>query len=326
MTCMRLTLIALVALGVLAAPLAAEAQPPGKVARVGVLWPGDAATLAVRMEAFRQGLLDHGFVEGRNVVFVLRQADGRTERLPQLAAELVRLDVDVITPLGGQATRAVQQATTEIPIVATADDFLGEGLVTSLARPEGNTTGVSIFSPELNVKRLELLKELVPEVSRVAIFWDPATGTSQLTVIEAAARSLAVQLQVHEVRSSDDLAIAFRNAKEQRAGALNVLASPLLASLQKTIVDSAANNRLPAIYQWSAHAKTGGLMSYGSNLLALFRQTAFLVGRVLKGAKPADLPVEQPREIELVVNLKTANALGITVPQSILVRADKLIE
>ncbi len=326
MTCMRLALIALAVLGVLVAPLAAEAQQPGHVARVGVLWPGGEATLAVRMEAFRQGLRDHGFVEGRNVVFELRHADGRTERLPQPAAELVRLDVDVITPLGGQATRAVQQATTEIPIVATADDFLGEGLVTSLARPEGNTTGVSIFSPELNVKRLGLLKELVPKVSRVAVLWDPATGTSQLKAIEAAARSLSVQLQVLEVRSPDDLAIAFRIAKEQRAGALNVLASPLLASMQKTIVDLAARNRLPAIYQWSAHVRAGGLMSYGSNLLAMWRQVAFLVGKVLKGAKPADLQVEHPSKIELVVNVKTAKALGITVPWSILFRADEVIE
>ncbi len=170
------------------------------------------------------------------------------------------------------------------------------------------------------------MKELVPDVSRVAVLWDPNTGTSQLTAVEATARSLSVQLQVLEVRSPDDLAIAFRIAKEQRAGALNVLASPLLASLQKTIVDLAARNRLPAIYQWSAHAKAGGLMSYGSNLLALFRQTAFLVGRVLKGAKPADLPVEQPSKVELVVNLKTAEALGISIPQSILLRADKVIE
>ncbi len=248
------------------------------------------------------------------------------ERLPRLAVELVRLDVDVITPLGGQATRAVQHATTKIPIVATADDFLGEGLVTSLSRPGGNTTGVSIFSPELNVKRLELLKELVPKVSRVAVLWDPATGTSQLKVIKTTARSLEVQLQVLEVRSPDDLAIAFRVAKEKRAGALTVLASPLLASLQKTIVDLAARNRLPAVYQWSAHARAGGLISYGSNLLAMFRQLAFLVGRVLKGAKPADLPVEQPRKVELVVNIKTAEALGITIPPSILLRADKVIE
>ena len=326
MTRIFLTRYVIIALGFLVAPLAAEAQQAANVARVGVLWPGGAATLAVRMEAFRQGLREHGFVEGKNVVFDLRHADGRTERLPQLAAELVRLDVDVITPLGGQATRAVQQATAKIPIVATADDFLGEGLVTSLSRPNGNTTGVSILSAELNVKRLQILKELVPDVSRWAIIWDPATGTSQLKVIKAAARSLAVKMQVHEVRSRDDLTTAFRIAKEQRAGALNVLASPLLASLQKTIVDLAARNRLPAIYQWSAHAKSGGLISYGSNLLALFRQTAFLVGRVLKGAKPADLPVEQPKYIEMVVNLKTAKALGIKIPPLILMRANHVIE
>jgi putative ABC transport system substrate-binding protein len=282
--------------------------------------------MAVRMKAFRQGLLQHGFVEGRNVRFEFRHADGRLERLPRLAAELIRLDVNVIIVAGGKATRAVQKATKKIPIVATSDDFLGEGLVASLSRPEGNTTGVSILSAELNVKRLALLKEFVPNVSRVAVLWDPATGTSQLKSIKAAARSLAVQLQILEVRGPDDLAIAFRKAKEQRAEALNVLGSPLLASLQKTIVDLAARNRLPAIYQWSAHVRAGGLMSYGSNLLALFRQTGFLVGRVLKGAKPSQLPVEQPRRLELAVNLKTAKTLGITVPDSILSSADVLIE
>ena len=326
MTCMKLTRLVVVVLGILAAPVAAEAQQAAKVARVGVLWPGGAATLAVRMQAFRQGLRDHGFVEGRNVVFELRHADGRTKRLPQLAAELARLDVDVITPFGGQAARAVQQATTKIPIVGAASDFVGEGLVTRLSQPGANITGVSILAPELNAKRLELLKEMLPQVSTVAVLWDPANGESQLRAIKAAARSLAVQLQVLEVRSPDELTIAFRIAKERRAGALNVLASPLLASLQKTIVDLAARNRLPAIYQWSAHARAGGLMSYGSNLLAMWRQVAFLVGRVLKGAKPADLPVEQPSKVELVVNLKTAEALGISIPRSVLLRADKVIE
>ncbi len=326
MTCMKLTRIALVALGVLAAPLAVEAQQAANVVRVGVLWPGGASTLAIRMEAFRQGLRDQGFVEGRNVEFDLRYADGQSERLPKLAAELVRLDVNVITSYGGLATRLVQQATTKIPNVAISDDLLGEGLVASHARPGGNTTGISIFSPELNVKRLELLREAVPQVSRMAVLWDPATGRSQLTVIHVAARSLALRLQILEVRGPNDLETAFGLAKKERADAVNVLASPVLASLQKTIIDLAARGRLPAIYQWSQHAKAGGLMSYGANLLAMFRQHGFQVARVLKGAKVADLPVEQPTKFELVVNLKTARVLGITFPPSILLRATEVIE
>ncbi len=326
MTCMKLTRIALVALGVLAAPLAVEAQQAANVVRVGVLWPGGASPLAIRMEAFRQGLRDQGFVEGRNVEFDLRYADGQSERLPKLAAELVRLDVNVITSYGGLATRRVQQATTKIPNVAISDDLLGEGLVASHARPGGNTTGISIFSPELNVKRLELLREAVPQVSRMAVLWDPATGKSQLTVIDVAARSLALRLQILEVRGPNDLESAFALAKKERADAVNVLASPVLASLQKTIIDLAARGRLPAIYQWSQHAKAGGLMSYGANLLAMFRQHGFQVARVLKGAKVADMPVEQPTKFELVVNLKTAKALGIMIPHSILLRADEVIE
>jgi ABC-type uncharacterized transport system substrate-binding protein len=326
MTCLKLTRIALTALGILAAPLTAEAQQPANVARVGVLWPGGAATLAVRMEAFRQGLRDHGYVEGRNLAFELRYADGRTERLPKLAAELGSLDLDLITPLGGQATRAIQQATTKIPIVALSDDFVGEKLVASLARPGANITGISILSSELNVKRLELLKEILPQVSAVAVLWDPATGASQLTTIKVAARSLGVRLHIFEVRGPDDLADVFRIAKEKRAEAVNVLASPLLASLQKTIIGLAASNRIPAIYQWSVHAKAGGLLSYGPDLLAMWRQTGVLVGRVLRGANPSNLPVEQPRKIELVVNIKAAEALGIIFPPSILLRADKVVE
>ncbi len=327
MRCMRLTRIALVALGVLVATLTADAQQMGKVARVGVLWVGGAAQLKVRMVPFRQGLKDQGFVEELHFTFELRRANGRLERLPRLAAELVQLDVDVIMPGGSQAIRAVQQATTKIPIVGITGDFVAEGLVTNLARPEGNTTGVSIFSPELNAKRLGLLKELVPKVSRVAVLWDPAAvSASQLKAIEAAARSLAVQLQVLEVRGPDDLVRVFRLANEERAGALMLLASPLLASLQTTIVDLAAKSRLPAIYHLSGHARAGWLISYGPSLLEMLRQAGILVGHVLKGIKPADLPIRQPTRLQLGVNLKTAKALGITVPRSILLRADEVIE
>jgi len=312
--------------GLLTAPLSAEAQQAGKLARIGVLYPGGAAPLAPRMEAFRQGLRDHGYVEGTTIAIDVRYADGRTERLPQLAAELVQRNASVIATSGDRATRVVQEATTTIPIVAFTDDLVGAGLVASHAHPAGNTTGISILSTQLNLKRLELLKEIAPKVSRVAALWDPATGASQLKAMEVAGRSLAVQVQVLEVRSSEDFEGAFRAAKKERAGALNVLASPLLASYSTTIIDLAARSRLPAIYQWREHAEAGGLISYGPNLLETWRQTGLLVGKVLKGAKPADLPVEQPTKFELVVNLKTAKALGLTIPQSVLARADEIIQ
>ncbi len=316
----------LAASALLAAPRAAEAQSAGKLPRIGVLYPGGATPLAPRIEAFRQGLRDHGYVEGTNIAIDIRYADGRTERLPQLAAELVQRNADVITTSGDQATRVVQKATTTVPIVALTDDLVGAGLVASYARPGGNTTGVSILSPELNLKRLELLKEVAPKVSRVAVLWDPATGASQLKAMEVAGRSLAVQVQVLEVRGLEDLEGAFRAARKERAGALNVLASPLLASYSKIIIDLAARSQLPAMYQWREHAEAGGLMSYGPSLLETWRQTGLLVGKVLKGAKPADLPVEQPMRFELVVNLKTAKALGLKIPPSIMLRADRVIE
>jgi putative ABC transport system substrate-binding protein len=278
------------------------------------------------MEGFRRALREHGYVEGTNVGLEIRYAEGRTERLPELAAELVRLNVDVIAPTGDLAARVVQQATATIPIVALTDDLVAAGLVASLAHPGGNTTGVSIFSPELNAKRLELLKGAVARASRVATLWDSGTGRSQLSGMEAAARALRVRLQILEVRSPDDFERAFQMARKERAQALNVLASPFLAAYSKAIIDLAARNRLPAIYQWKEHAEAGGLMSNGPNLLEVWRQTAYLVGKVLKGAKPADLPVEQPIRFEFVLNLKTAKALGITFSPTILIRADQVIQ
>ena len=324
----RTTLQALVVLAcaLLASPLAAAAQQPAKVPRIGVLYPGAARTLIPRMEGFRQGLRELGYVEGQNMAVETRSADGRPERFPELAADLVQLHVNVIVPIGDLATRIVQQATTTIPIVALTDDLVGAGLVASLARPGGNTTGVSIFSPELNAKRLELLKETLPKVSRVGVLWDSATGRSQLEAMEVAARALALQLQVLEVRSPEDLDSAFQAAKRERAGALNVLASPLLSSYNKTIIGLAAKSRLPAIYQWRESAEVGGLMSYGPTLLEMYRRTALLVGKILKGAKPADLPVEQSTRFELVINLKTARALGLTIPRFVLSLADEVIQ
>ena len=329
MTDTKLRLVAAIvtfAVGVLAAPLAIEAQQPAKVPRIGVLYPGPMPLLAPRMEAFRQGLRESGYVEGQNVAIELRYAEGRTERLPDLAAELVRLNVNVIAAFGDSPLRVAQQTTMAIPIVALTDDLVGAGLADSLARPGRNTTGVSMLAPELSAKRLELLKQIVPKVSRVAVLWDPSTGTSQLRAVEEAARSLGVQLQVLEVRGRDDLESAFQAVKKGRAGGLVMLASPILTSLGQAIIDLAAKNRLPAIYQWRQQPEAGGLASYGPSLLEMWRQTALVVAKILKGAKPADLPVEQPTKFELVINLKTAKVLGLTIPQSMLIRADHVIE
>ena len=326
MSAVALILALALALGVLTAPLPAHAQQPGKVYRVGVLWPGASPPGPPRMEWFRQSLRESGYVEGQNLAIDLRYAKGDVKRLPELAAELIHANADVIATFGDATTRVVQQTTTTTPIVALSDDLLEAGLVASLARPGGNTTGVSIIAPELSAKRLELLKQMLPKVSRVAALWDPATGPSQVRAIEAVARSLAVQLQVLEVRGPNDLDGALQAAKKGRAGALHVLGSPILASLSKPIIDLAAKHRLPAIYQWRESAEAGGLISYGPTLREMWQRTALVVGKILKGAKPADLPIEQPTKFELVINFKTAKALGLTIPQSVLARADQVIE
>jgi putative tryptophan/tyrosine transport system substrate-binding protein len=320
------TLASIVAVLMFAGPLGAQAQRVATVSSVGVLYPGGSAALAPRMEAFRRGLRESGYVEGTNVSLEIRYADGRSDRLASMAAELARRQVRVIATSGDFATRVVQQATTTIPIVAFTDDLVGTGLVASHARPGGNTTGISILSPELNAKRLQMLKEVSPGIARVAVLWDPATGRAQLKAIEAVSRSLGVQLLILEVRDPDDLDGLFTTARNEGAGAINILASPLLASYSRKIVDLAAKNRLPAIYQWREHAEAGGLMSYGPNLLDAWRQTGLLVGKVLRGAKPADLPIEEPTNFELVINLKTATALGVNVPPSLLSRADRVIQ
>ena len=236
--------------------------------------------------------------------------------------------------LGGYASRTnmagaplvAQQATRTIPIVAMSDDILGAGLIASLSRPGGNTTGLTILSPELSVKRLELLKEVVPRLSRVSALWDPTTGTSQVAMTEEAARSLNLKLQVLEVRRRDEVVEAIRAARNSQTEAINIFSSPFLASLAPEIISFAAEYRLPAIYQWREHAEAGGLISYGPSLAAMFRQAAGIVIKILKGTKPADLPVEQPTKFELVVNAKTAKSLDLTIPPSILLRADEVIE
>jgi putative ABC transport system substrate-binding protein len=312
--------------GALGASHSTAAQQAGRMPRVGVLYPGGAAPLSVRLEAFRQGLRESGYVEGKSVTIESRYADGKADHLVKLAVELVERDVAAITTSGDLATRVAQKATKTIPIVAFTDDLVGAGLVASHARPGGNTTGISILSPELNVKRLEVLKAASPGISRVAALWDPATGAAQLKLMEAAARSLGLQMRVLEVGSPEALEDAFQTAHKERAEALNVLASPLLAAYSQRIVILAAKERIPAIYQWKEHVQAGGLLSYGPVLLETWRQTGLLVGKILKGTKPADVPIEQPTKFELVINLKTAKALGLTIPPSLLLRADQVIE
>ncbi len=322
----RRTFLVMIAGGLLATPLAAGAQQERKGARIGVLWPGACPLRPPRMEAFRQGLSESGYIEGQNMTVELRCAEEAVERLPQLAAQLVDLNVHVIAAIGTLAARAVQRTTTTIPIVALADELVQSGLVASVAKPGGNTTGVQILAPELNAKKLELLKEIVPRVSRVAVLSDPGHGRPQLLPLKEAARSLGIQLQVLEVRGEGDIESAFQAAKGRRAGAIHILASPLLFAYSKTIVGLAAKHQLPAIYEWREAVQAGGLASYGPTLSEMWRQTALVVGKVLKGAKPADLPIEQPTKFELVINLKTAKALGLTIPQSLLLRADAVIQ
>jgi putative ABC transport system substrate-binding protein len=307
-------------------PLAARAQQAEKVAKIGVLYPGGSPPASPRMESFRKGLRQLGYVEGQNIAIELRYAQKGLQQLPDLAAELVRLKVDVITTFGDLATKIAQQATSTVPIVAIGDDLLGSGLIGSLSQPGGNTTGLTILAPELSAKRLELLQKIVPGMSRVACLWDPTTGPSQVGVTENAARSLKLKLQIVEVRQRDDVAGAFRAAQDGQAEAINVFSSPFLASLYREIIDRAAEYRLPAIYQWKEHTEAGGFMSYGPSLPAMYEQAATIVVKVLKGAKPSDLPVEQPTKFDLVINLKTAKALGRTVPQNLLVAADDVID
>jgi len=315
----------------LAAPLAAGAQQAAKVARIGYLSTNLAANPHTH-EAFRQGLRDLGYVEGRNVVIEYRDAEGKFERLPALAAELVALKVDVIVAGGNSLARAAKQATRTLPIVfASVSDPVGSGLVTSLARPGGNVTGAAILSPELVGKRLELLTLAVPGVSRVAVLWLPGalgerTEKDMLKEADVAARALGVQLQFVEARGPADLDRAFSDMTRARAGALTVLPSLMFLREHRRLVDLAAKHRLPAVYTVKEYVDAGGLMAYAPNLADVFRRAATYVDRILKGAKPGDLPVEQPTKFELVINLKTAKALGLTIPPSLLQRADQVIE
>jgi putative tryptophan/tyrosine transport system substrate-binding protein len=331
MMIIRAALAAALVLGLLASPLAAEAQQAAKIARIGYLHP-NLAPGPHQHEAFRQGLRDLGYVEGRNVVIEYRDAEGKFERLPPLAAELVALKVDVIVAPNTLAALAVKQATRTLPIVfAVAADPVTSGLVTSLARPGGNVTGLSILSPELVGKGLERLKEAVPGVSRVAVLWQPGavgerTERAMLKEAEVAARTLGMRPQFIEARGPADFDGAFAEMTRARAGALTVLASTMFTLERRRLVDLAAKNRLPAVYISRESVDAGGLMSYGANLADNYRRAATYVDKILKGARPGDLPVEQPTKFDLVINLKTAKALGLKIPQSLLVRADEIIQ
>ncbi len=320
------------ALGLALAPLAAEAQQPGKVHRVGILGttpPTDDPDSARFWRAFLEGLRDHGYVEGQNIIIERRFSEGKQERFPGLAAELVRLKVDLIVAGAAAATRGAKQATTTIPVVAVGvSDPVGLGLVASLARPGGNVTGLATLFPELAAKRLALLKETLPRVSRVAVLWNSANPGNVIILkeVQVAARTLGVTLQSPELRGPDDFEGALAAITKERPEALLVLDDPLFFRYRTAIADFAAKSRLPAMHPFRESVEAGGLLAYSVNLSDMYRRAATYVDKILKGAKPADLPVEQPTKFELVINLKTAKALGLTIPQSVLGRADQVIQ
>jgi putative ABC transport system substrate-binding protein len=307
-------------------PLAARAQQPAKIPHLGVLLYSTPQA-DPQMESVRSGLRDLGYVEGRNLVVSYRYAEGKSERLPELAAELANLKPDVLLAIGGDVAPILVKATQIIPIVfAISADPVQLGLVASLARPGGNATGVTFLQDELASKRLELLKEAAPRISRVAFLWNPDHLDNEPREAQRAALSLNVQLQPVEVRGSSDFEGAFRAATEAGADALYVVSSRHTVLNIPRIVDFAAKNRLPLAGGWGAWAKAGGLLSYGPNVNDMARRAADYVDKILKGAKPADLPAQQPTKFELVINLKTAKALGLTVPPVLLTSADAVIE
>ena len=307
----------------------AAAQQATKIPRIGFLEATSFPTISARVEAFRQGLLELGYVEGKNIHIEYRWADGKFDRLPNLASELVSLKVDVIVTGGPTSIPPAKKATATIPIVMSFDsDPVGSGFVASLAHPGGNITGLSSLSPEISGKQLELLKEIVPRLSRVVVL-----GTSTrpghahaLREVEVAAGTLAVQLQYVDVRDPKDIETAFRAASKGRAEAVLALGSPVFILQRTQIADLAVKNRLPAIYDRREFVENGGLLSYGVSLIDLHRRSATYVDKILKGAKPADLPVEQPTKFEFIINLKAAKQIGLTIPPTVLARADKVIK
>jgi ABC-type uncharacterized transport system substrate-binding protein len=323
----------------LAVPFTSEAQQAGKLYRIGLLEqgsrpsPSHSAGSADSAAWFRQGMRELGWVEGQNIVIEYRYAEGKAERLPDLATELVSLKMDVIVSGGTLAPLAAKQATSTIPIVlAASGDPVGTGLVTNLAKPGGNVTGLSNLSRDLTAKRLQLLKEIVPRLARVTVIWNAANIVAVLHIpeVEASARTLGLQVQSLEVRGPGDFEDALFERRLLAAtsgggGALFLVDDPLVMRYRMRIADFAVRNRLPSTAIYRNFAEAGGLMTFGASLADLYRRSAIYVDKILKGAKPGDLPVEQPTKFELVINLKTAKALGLTIPQSLLLRADAVI-
>jgi putative ABC transport system substrate-binding protein len=322
-------LVVVLIISLLAAPLVAEAQPAGKVARVGFMSAGFEGPNRIYVDAFRERLRELGYVEGRSIAFEYRWGEGKYERLPTLAAELVRMKVDVILAANAPAVEAAKKATGEIPIVVTVLlDPVAAGLVASLARPGGNITGLSMISPELVGKHLELLKEVIPKISRVAVLGNPANpGTApQMREAKSAAHTLGLQLQIVEARDPSEIDRAIVAMTRERAEAVLVLVDAMLGNHRERIAALTARNRLPSVSGLRLHAEAGDLMAYGANRVDVYHRAAEYVDRILKGARPGDIPIEQPTKFELIVNLKTARALGLTIPPSLLLRADQVIQ
>jgi putative tryptophan/tyrosine transport system substrate-binding protein len=321
------TIVALLISLALASVHPTEAQQAGKIYRIGVLFFGSRNQ--PHLESFLRGLRELGYVEGKNIVFEYRYAEGKSDRLHELAAELVRLKVDVIVTTTSGSANAAQQVTETIPIILTTGDPVGTGLAASLARPGGNVTGLSVLLPELSGKRLELLKETLPKITRVAVLWNPTEAAllqPAFKEIEVAAQAYTLQLHSIEVRSTKDIDTAFVGMKKARLNALLTVLDPLTTLHSKRIVELAAKNRLPGMYPTRQFVEEGGLMSYGINIGDLYHRAATYVDKVLKGAKPADLPVEQPTKFEFIINLKTAKQIGVTIPPNVLARADRVIK
>jgi putative ABC transport system substrate-binding protein len=325
----RKMIVFVLSIVILASPHLAPAQQAKKVPRIGFLYAGSPSDQLARVEAFRQGLRELGYVEGKNIVIEYRHAEGKYDRLPALVAELTRLKVDVIVTGGGPATRFAKEATKTIPIVmAQDDDPVASGFVASLARPGGNITGLATLAPELSGKQLELLKEIVPRLSRVAVLGSSThPGTAQsLKEMELAAGALGVKHQFLDILGPKDIETAFQAASKGRADAVLALNNPVLNSHRTQVVELAVKSRLPAIYYAPEWVEDGGLMTYGASITDLYHRAATYVDKILKGAKPADLPVEQPMKFELVINLKAAKQIGLTISPNVLARADKVIK
>jgi putative ABC transport system substrate-binding protein len=320
----------LVAVILLTVAIVTEAQQPKKVPRIGYLWPGNPTSETTDSGAIRQALRELGYIEGQSIASEYRYADGKPDRFPELAAELVRLKVDIIVVAGNAPIRAAKNATKTIPIVmAGGSDPVDAGLVESLARPGGNVTGLTSLDRELGGKRLELLKEAVPKVARVAVLYDPANGRQvreAKEVLPVTARALGLTIQPWPIRGADGFEKVFGEQSKERPHGLSVIGGTLMNANQKRIARFALKNRLPSMYPDRQFVDVGGLISYGADNAENYRRVAYYVDRILKGAKPADLPVEQPTKFELAINLKTAKQIGLTIPQSMLYRADKVIK